>query len=144
MTRTLARTASGGVSRISPASGPAGGVISPPRARPRTLPRRGALPARGLPTGGAPPLGGPRPPPQRAAGAAQNRDLELGVGIEFEEGVVDVFHELIVRRVELLRAVQDDVAHRPLPLVPHRLEFRRGAIASGHRSLLRCRAAEPI
>jgi hypothetical protein len=77
------------------------------------------------------------PRAERAAGAAQNRDLELGVGVEFEERVVDVLHELIVRRVELLRAVQDDVAYRPLLLVPHRLEFRGGAVASGHRSLLR-------
>jgi hypothetical protein len=62
--------------------------------------------------------------------------VQVRVGVELEECVVDVLDELVSGGVELLGPIQRDVADRPLLVVEHRLKLRRRIVAFGHRALL--------
>jgi hypothetical protein len=71
-----------------------------------------------------------------AAGAGQDRHLQIQIGVELEQRVVDLLHQLVGGGVELLRPVQRDAADRSRLLVEHRLERGRRVTAGGHGPLL--------
>src|SRR5206468_11417322 len=71
-----------------------------------------------------------------AAGPGQDGHVQLLVGVELEQRVVDLLHELIAGGVELLGPVQRDVAERALLLVENGRELRRRVTARCHGGLL--------
>jgi hypothetical protein len=62
--------------------------------------------------------------------------VQVGIGVELEQRVVDVLDELVGGGIELLGPVQRDVADRSLLVVEHRLKRGRRILACGHRALL--------